>query len=374
MKILFITEHFPPKIDGVVTRLTHTIRLLKACNIEVTVITNNEKFNQSLINIEDSVKVYRLPSFSLPFYPQRRVVIPTRKIKKIITHIRPDIIHVINLSFCGFYSLKIAKKFHIFSVASQHTNYAAYLDYYYLGSFKALLWKGITKILTSADRALCTSIEMYNLLKKRGVIDLKIWQPGVATDEILPSFADIQLKKQLVNNQLNHFLLIYVGRLSAEKNIGLIKYALMKNPNIHLAIIGQGPQEKSLMKLFSGTRTTFIKPLHGKDLAIMYATADAVILPSATETLGLVLLEAMSAATPALGANAGGIPTIIQDGKNGFLFQPYCERAISLAITKLMQLDRNKLLDLKNNARKTAEKWSWKEATNQLINIYKNRY
>merc|ERR1711939_117204 len=71
-----------------------------------------------------------------------------------------------------------------------------------------------------------------------------------------------------------------------------------------------------------GTATTFVGYLAGDELAGAYASGDAFLFPSSTETLGLVLLEAMAAGCPVVGANRGGIPDIISDGSNGCLYEP----------------------------------------------------
>lgn len=374
MKIAFITEHYFPKVDGIVTRLNHTLTNLQKSNIEIIVITSSQQINTSSEALENGILVYRLPSIPVLFNPEKRLIIPTKKMEKIIVRFNPDVIHVINPSMCGYNGLKLAKKHRIYSVASQHSDYAAYLNYFHLGVFKTLTWEWITKSLNYADRALCTSIQMYDALKAHGVSHLDIWQPGVAIDEIIPALQNNKIKKKLGANMPHHFLLIYVGRLSAEKNIELIKPALLKNPNIHLAIIGEGPKKRTLMKNFIGTNTTFLKYLNGRDLATVYASADALILPSSTETLGLVLLEAMAAGIPTLGANAGGIPSIIEHGKNGFLFPPHSAEAISETLSALIQLDNNALKNMKTYARQTAEKWSWKNATTQLLNFYQERF
>jgi len=119
-----------------------------------------------------------------------------------------------------------------------------------------------------------------------------------------------------------NYLLIYVGRLSAEKQIERIKPVLESIPNACLALVGDGPHRNQLEKIFENTKTNFIGYLSGDELASAYASGDIFLFPSSTETLGLVLLEAMAAGCPVVGANKGGIPDIISDGINGCLYDP----------------------------------------------------
>ena len=117
-------------------------------------------------------------------------------------------------------------------------------------------------------------------------------------------------------------LLLYVGRLSAEKQIERIRPVLEALPDARLALVGDGPHRQQLEKYFDGTATTFVGYLAGEELAGAYASGDAFLFPSSTETLGLVLLEAMAAGCPVVGANRGGIPDIITEGVNGCLYEP----------------------------------------------------
>ena len=98
-------------------------------------------------------------------------------------------------------------------------------------------------------------------------------------------------------------LLIYVGRLSAEKQIERIKPVLDNIPGACLALVGDGPYRGQLEKIFENTKTNFIGYLSGEELASAYASGDIFLFPSSTETLGLVLLEAMAAGCPVIGAN-----------------------------------------------------------------------
>ena len=114
--------------------------------------------------------------------------------------------------------------------------------------------------------------------------------------------------------------------------------------------------------------------LSGNELASAYASGDAFLFPSSTETLGLVLLEAMAAGCPVVGTNKGGIPDIISDGENGCLYNPDGENdgALSLieATQKLLGNDEERTA-MRKAARSEAERWGWKGATKQLRSYYK---
>jgi glycosyltransferase involved in cell wall biosynthesis len=162
-------------------------------------------------------------------------------------------------------------------------------------------------------------------------------------------------------------LLLYVGRLSAEKNIEQLKPILAGIPGARLALVGGGPHQEALVQHFQGTPTFFAGYLSGDKLAQAFSAADLFLLTSKTETLGLVLLEAMAAGCPTIAARAGGIPDIIEDGVSGFLFD-HEQEAIAHAQTLLA--DPALRARTRDFARAEAERWGWAAATRQLERYY----
>jgi glycosyltransferase involved in cell wall biosynthesis len=124
-----------------------------------------------------------------------------------------------------------------------------------------------------------------------------------------------------------------------------------------------------LEKHFADTPTHFVGYLQGAELGAAFASADAFVFPSRTETLGLVLLEAMAAGCPVVAARSGGIPDIVEDGTNGFLFDPADENGAITATQRLLA-NPTERETLRQNARKEAERWGWAAATLQLRNYY----
>lgn len=86
-------------------------------------------------------------------------------------------------------------------------------------------------------------------------------------------------------------------------------------PKARLALVGGGPDSESLKEHFKGTKTVLAGQMTGEALSQAFASADVFVMPSDTETLGFVVLESMASGVPVVGANAGGIPDLIDDGK-----------------------------------------------------------
>ena len=216
---------------------------------------------------------------------------------------------------------------------------------------------------------------MVQELSEKGIQHTDLWQRGVDTELFRPELRSPELRQRLLGGYDDRgALLLYVGRLSAEKQIERIKPVLEALPDARLALVGDGPHRQQLEKHFEGTATTFVGYLAGEELAGAYASGDAFLFPSSTETLGLVLLEAMAAGCPVVGANRGGIPDIITDGVNGCLYEPDgADSGAASLIAATQRLLGNDLerQALRNAARSEAERWGWAGATEQLRGYYR---
>jgi glycosyltransferase involved in cell wall biosynthesis len=365
MRIAIFTETFLPKVDGIVTRLKHTIKQLQQQGNEVLVFCPDGGLKSY-----HGARIYGLSAFPLPLYPELKLALPRPEIGQQLAKFQPDIIHVVNPAVLGLAGIFYAKSMQVPLVASYHTHLPKYLDHYGLGIFEGLLWELLKSAHNQAELNLCTSNAMVKELSDHGIERVDLWQRGVDTETFHPSKATTEMRNYLCQGEPASHLLLYVGRLGAEKEIEQIKPVLMSMPRARLAIVGNGPHRANLETYFAGTATHFVGYLAGEKLAAAYASADAFVFPSRTETLGLVLLEAMAAGCPVIAARSGGIPDIVTDGQNGYLFDPQDPQG-AIAATQKLFADPASRLDLRDNARVEAERWGWSAATQQLQGYYR---
>ena len=241
-----------------------------------------------------------------------------------------------------------------------------------MGMLEPLLWELLKAAHNQARLNLCTSTAMVQELSEKGIQHTALWQRGVDTDLFRPSLRSAALRQKLLGGHSDSGrLLLYIGRLSAEKQIERIRPVLDQLEDSRLALVGDGPHRQQLEKVFEGTATTFVGYLAGEELAGAYASADAFLFPSSTETLGLVLLEAMAAGCPVVGANRGGIPDIVSDGLNGCLYEPDQPGSLEAAVRRLLGNPEERE-SLRQAARREAEAWGWSGATAQLRRYYRD--
>lgn len=366
MRIAFFTETFLPKVDGIVTRLTKTLPHLVEAGDEVLIFCP-----EGAPDSHAGAQVVGVPAMPLPLYPELKLALPRPAVSEALERFQPDLVHVVNPAVLGLGGIWLAKTRNLPLVASYHTHLPKYLEHYGMGMLEPLLWELLKAAHNQAELNLCTSTAMVDELAAKGIEHTALWQRGVDTALFRPELASPAMRQRLhgSHNDTGN-LLLYIGRLSAEKQIERIRPVLEALPEARLALVGDGPHRQHLERVFEGTATTFVGYLSGDALASAYASGDAFVFPSSTETLGLVLLEAMAAGCPVVGANRGGIPDIVTDGVNGRLYEPNQPASLITAVQRLLG-DQASRSQLRMSARLEAERWGWAGATAQLRGYYR---
>jgi glycosyltransferase involved in cell wall biosynthesis len=366
VRIAFFTETFLPKVDGIVTRLTKTVQHLVAAGDEVLIFCPEGAPDSWM-----GASVMGVPAMPLPLYPELKLALPRPAVSESLERFRPDLVHVVNPAVLGLGGIWLAKTRNLPLVASYHTHLPKYLEHYGMGMLEPLLWELLKAAHNQARLNLCTSTAMVGELSEKGIQHTALWQRGVDTELFRPELASETMRRRLHGHHDDTGnLLLYIGRLSAEKQIERIRPVLDAMPQTRLALVGDGPHRQQLERVFEGTPTTFVGYLAGEELAAAYASGDAFLFPSSTETLGLVLLEAMAAGCPVVGAARGGIPDIVSDGINGCLYDPDDATSLISAVTRLLG-DAAERRQLRQAARQEAERWGWAGATEQLRGYYR---
>lgn len=366
MRIAFFTETFLPKVDGIVTRLTKTLPHLVEAGDEVLIFCP-----EGAPPSHAGAQVVGVPAMPLPLYPELKLALPRPAVSEALERFRPDLVHVVNPAVLGLGGIWLAKTRNLPLVASYHTHLPKYLEHYGMGMLEPLLWELLKAAHNQAELNLCTSTAMVDELAAKGIEHTALWQRGVDTELFRPELASTTMRQRLHGGHSDTGnLLLYIGRLSAEKQIERIRPVLEAMPEARLALVGDGPHRQQLERVFEGTATTFVGYLSGDALASAYASGDAFVFPSSTETLGLVLLEAMAAGCPVVGANRGGIPDIVTDGVNGRLYEPDQPASLITAVQRLLG-DPTTRSQLRQAARLEAERWGWAGATAQLRGYYR---
>lgn len=230
-----------------------------------------------------------------------------------------------------------ARKNHIPLVASYHTHFDQYLSHYKIQWVESTLWKYMLWFHQDCRKIYVPSQSTLEHLEKKGLGNIEIWSRGVETDRFRPH---VNRQEVLASYGIDSrkFVLLYVGRLAPEKSIDIVfdtYHALAPEikANCHLIVAGDGPLSSTYREQYNDDCSiTFTGFVQGKALSDLYAASDCFLFPSATETFGNVVLEAMASGTAVVGAAAGGVKDNIQHGTTGTLCEPGDSSAFAAAV------------------------------------------
>jgi glycosyltransferase involved in cell wall biosynthesis len=363
MRISFVTETFLPKTDGIVTRLCASIKWLSKQGHTIQVIAPDMGLKEY-----QNAQIAGMPAHKFWLYPDMPVALPSHRVGESLQAFKPDLVHVVNPALLGAAGVYYSRRRHLPLVASFHTNIPQYVDYYHLPFLKPILWQYFRTLHNHADLNLCTSETIKKELVQKKFRNVRVWQRGVASDEFGPHFYSDEMRHRLSGEHPGNTLLLYVGRLAAEKQIERLRPVLYASDNLSLAIVGDGPHRDYLEKYFGGTNTTFTGFLHGSNLAAAYASSDIFVFPSTTETLGLVILEAMASGLPVVAAESGPAREQIKEQVNGLLYQASHPESLTKAVLALENLELRKRLS--QNAYAEGRQFGWERQSKQLFNFY----
>ncbi|WP_339227030.1 glycosyltransferase family 1 protein [Oceanobacillus sp. FSL K6-2867] len=367
MKIAIFTDTFAPEVNGVAKTLKRFTEYLDEQGIEYRVFAPKSS-NEDLY----SSNVHRFLSLPFFLYQECRLALPRMSnVRDELQQFQPDIIHVatpFNMGLCG---LHYAKKLHIPIVGSYHTDFDKYLAYYDMQFLSRVLWKYMHWFHRPLKKIFVPSTDTMEQLQKRGFTNLSIWSRGVDISMYHSRYSEELVREKYQIKE--KYILLYVGRISPEKDVGLLpainEKLLQKGiDDVHWLIVGDGPLKDELEQI-APSNMTFAGYINGKDLAEMYAAANLFVFPSATETFGNVVLEAMACGTPVIGVNAGGVRTIIKNGLTGILCKEKDEDGFTESIIRMLS-NRVERETMRLEAKKYAKTQAWDTIFDGLLAEY----
>jgi glycosyltransferase involved in cell wall biosynthesis len=369
VRIALFTEVFLPKIDGITNRLRHTLSCLEAEGHECLLFAPD-----TALPAFGATRVVRIPSLPFPQYPGVRVALPDPRIAAALAAFRPDVVHAVGPAVLGVLGIAAARGLGLPIVASYHTDFPRYLPGYGLGFARAAIWPLIRVVHGAAHLNLCPSRFTKRELEEHGLRNVGIWRGGVDTALFHPGKRCLEVRLRLSGGRPEGPLLLTVGRLSAEKNLESLAEVLEAVPDARLALVGDGPARRSVERALAPYteegRVHFAGFLRGEELARAFASADLFVMPSKTETLGFVALEAMASGLPVVAAHAGGLPDVVQHEENGLLYHPDRPREAAKAIRRILGHEGRRRF-FARLARKTAEGATWESETRGLQDAYR---
>jgi phosphatidylinositol alpha 1,6-mannosyltransferase len=320
----------------------------------------------------DRPEVHRSPGIPLFLYQDVQWAFPRlRDVVEDARRFRPDVVHVATEFSLGIAGIKTARRLDLPLVASAHTDYDKYAARYGVEWALRAGWHYLRWFYGQAHKVLCPSRIYEEHLHTRGVTHTGIWSRGVDPRVFHPRFRS-EAYRQALGLGPSDLLVTYIGRIAREKNLTLLLEAwealAAHRGSARLALVGRGPLEEEIRRReIPGVHVAGL--MHGLELSTAYASADIFAFPSATETFGNSLLEAMGSGLPSLVADAGGVLEFSRQRENALLVTANSAPAIIEGLGTLMS-DPGLRHHLSAGALRTASERGWDDVYDRLLEDY----
>lgn len=321
MRILIVTDAWPPQINGVVRTLQTVGRELTKLGHEVHYFTPEGR------------RVVRVPSYK----EIELALVTARSIGKEIDALHPDAIHIATEGPLGWAARRACLRRKLPFTTSFHTRFAEYATARIpLPGTAKFFWSVLRNFHKHSQAVMTPSLTISNLLESKGFKNVKTWTRGV----------DHSTFKTLPRDyfELPRPLIVVSGRVIIDKNIEAFLKLDLPGTKI---VVGDGPDRQMMTQKFPNA--VFTGFLREHTYAHALASADCFVFPSLTDTFGLVMVEAMACGTPVAAFNVSSPIDVVKQGQTGFMSEDLGE-----AITEALKLDRD-------TVQKGAKEFTWEK-------------
>ncbi|MFI8168635.1 glycosyltransferase family 4 protein [Streptomyces sp. NPDC085931] len=362
MRVVIVTESFPPDVNGVAHCALQTARhLVERGHAPVVVAPAPAPGNKP--DASAPCPVVHVPSLPLPGYPQVRVALPSRRLAATLAEHRADVVHLASPFVLGVRGMAAAARLGIPAVAVYQTDLAGYARTY-MGAGEAAAWRRIRSVHGAADLTLAPSSAALNDLVSHGVPRVELWPRGVDTERFRPDRRDEALRRELAPD--GELIVGYVGRLAPEKHVELLA-GVCGLDGVRVVVVGDGPSRPGLEQVLPGA--VFLGRRTGDDLARIFASFDVFAHTGPFETFCQTVQEAMASGLPVVAPAAGGPLDLVAHGHTGLLVPPREPAAVRDAV-RALAADPGLRAAFGAAGRATVEGRTWVAVGDRLIGHY----
>jgi glycosyltransferase involved in cell wall biosynthesis len=366
LRISFVTETYPPEVNGVSNTAARFVEGLRGLNHEVQVIRprQGQSDQAGSGNGSDEVLMRGLP---IPRYPGLRMGLPARKaLIRLWSRHRPDVVHIVTEGPLGWSALQAAHKLELPVSSDFRTNFHAYSRHYGVGWLHKPIIAYLRKFHNRTLMTMVPTASMRAELAASGFRNLHVVSRGVDTRLFNPAKRNLVLRAGW-GAAPEDPVILSVGRLAPEKNLDTLVAAFMQirqsAPSAKLVVVGDGPARDALRArcpdaTFAGMRT-------GEDLAAHYASSDVFLFPSLTETFGNVTIEAMASGLAVVAFDYAAAAEHIVHGSSGLL-APFDDSAAFIGHAASLSADTAMIRELGRRARAVTEQLAWSRVIGQF--------
>jgi glycosyltransferase involved in cell wall biosynthesis len=320
MRLAYVTETHPPEINGVSLTVARTIDHLRRNYHHVDVIRPSQR-GEARGQDRHQWLTWGLP---IPMYPDLRFGMALAStLRERFERKRVELVHVATPGPLGQVAVRAAKSAGLPVTVDFRTNFHEYSRYYGLSWLEPAIKRLMRSMHNAADLSFVPTESLRSALSADGFERLETVGRGVDTHRFSPQWR-CGVQRAIWGAGPTTPVLLYVGRLAAEKQVDLAFRAWLQArsamPTARMVVVGDGPLRKALERRWPNA--IFTGMLTGDALSRAYASADVFLFPSESETFGNVSLEAMASGLAVVAFNAAAAAVVIQNGRDGVLVEP----------------------------------------------------
>ncbi|GIW19240.1 MAG: glycosyl transferase [Tepidiforma sp.] len=361
MRVLLATDSFPPKIDGVSDTAATIARVLGQLGHTARVVAPAPG-----PACAEGARTARVRSLPAPLYPELRLGWEFDRVVR-IARARWDGAIVLTPGPIGATAaLALRRGTPLLNIYT--TDIPRYLRTYGLHRFVGPATWLLRRMAERSVRTLCPTRFVQAELAALGFPRLEVWGRGVDTALFHPGRRSAAVRERLTGGEPGKPLVLYVGRLAKEKRIEQLAEVLDGNPGARLALVGDGPERGRLEALFAGRPAVFTGYLRGVELAEAFASADVFVFPSATDTFGQVVLQAMASGVPPVVVTGSATAELVPAGVCGLHVAPGRPGALAAAVRRLIE-DEPMRRSMGLAASEYARRFSWEALVLRLVEL-----
>ena len=379
MNICMFTNTYLPHVGGVARSVATFAMDLRRLGHEVLIVAPTfAGYREGGLEEEGVLRVPAIQNFNgsdfsvqlpLPYLIDNRV-----------KAFKPEIVHSHHPFLLGDSALRTARAYRLPLIFTHHTLYEKYTHYVPFDSaiMKRFTIHLVTKYANLCDAIIVPSRSVLRLLKKRKVTRPMVEVP-TGIDTAFFAAGDGAALRRRLNIDEDVLVIGHVGRLAAEKNLPYLAEAVARflrhRQKVCFLVVGQGDAEGTIRQIFAeaGQENKLIMQgiFRGTELAAAYRAMDLFVFASKSETQGMVLAEAMAAATPVVALDASGVREVVRNGTNGILLGANASvESFAAALTTFAESDPARRRQLREGALATAELFSRERCVRRLFDLY----
>ncbi len=319
LHIAVVTETYPPEVNGVAMTVARLVQGLRARGHRLQLVRPRQgRDDQPGADGLDELLLRGLP---IPRYPELKMGLPaTGRLLAHWQHRRPDVVHIATEGPLGWSALRAARQLGLPVTSDFRTNFHAYSQHYGIGWLQRPIVGYLRGFHNRTQATMVPTPVLQRELVRQGFDNVSVVARGVDTQHFSPACRNPALRAAWGAGD-DTCVVAHVGRLAPEKNLGLLVQAFeamrQVRPDSLLVLVGDGPARADLQARCPGA--VFAGMRRGDDLAAHYASADAFVFPSVTETYGNVTPEAMASGLPVLAYDHAAAGQLIRHGHSGLL-------------------------------------------------------